>query len=163
VVICHQIPNVNAGAIMETQKTRILIVEDNADDEALLMHQLQKAQLHQHVKVIADGKVAVEYLTDNDSRGDELIAIFLDLNLPSMNGLHVLEKVRSHDRIRHLPVIVMTSSNSSTDLEKCRQFGVSCYVQKPITFATFAKAVADSFHVPKTHLGSLAPRPETAE
>jgi CheY-like chemotaxis protein len=144
---------------METQKTRILIVEDDADDEALLMRQLQKAQLHQHVKVIADGKAAVEFLTDNDSRCDELIAVFLDLKLPSISGLHVLEKVRSHDRTRNLPVIVMTSSNAPTDLERCRQLGVSCYVQKPITFATFTKAVADSFHAPKTQTGSLAPKP----
>lgn len=148
---------------METQKTRILIVEDNADDEALLMRQLQKAQLHQHVKVIADGKAAVEFLTDNDSRCDELIAVFLDLKLPSISGLHVLEKVRSHDRTRNLPVIVMTSSNAPTDLERCRQLGVSCYVQKPITFATFTKAVADSFHAPKTQTGSLAPKPKATE
>ena len=143
---------------METPKTRILIIEDNPDDEALLMRQLQKAQLHQQVKVIGDGKTALEYLTDINSRCEELVAIFLDLNLPSLSGLQLLEKMRSYDRIGHLPVIVMTSSNAPTDLEKCQKLGVSCYVQKPITFTTFSKAVADSFHAPLTKTGLISPR-----
>lgn len=127
------------------RQTRILIVEDNPDDEVLLLRQLRKAQLDQHVKVISDGKEAVEYLNSTDRHGDEILALFLDLNLPGINGLHILERVRANPRIRGLPVIVMTSSNSPEDLERCHQLGVSCYVQKPITFATFSKAIADSF------------------
>jgi two-component system response regulator len=148
---------------METPKTRILIVEDNPDDEALLMHQLRKAQLHQHVKVIGDGQAAFDFLTATDSRCEELVAMFLDLQLPSMSGLDLLEKVRSHDRIANLPVIVMTSSNSPADLEKCQKLGVSCYVQKPVTFTTFSKAIAESFHAPLTKAGPLSPTPKTIE
>jgi CheY-like chemotaxis protein len=125
-----------------------LIVEDDPDDEALLMRQLQKAQLDQHVKVIGDGKAALEYLTDDSQQYKELVAIFLELSLPSMSGLHLLEKIRSDDRVRHLPVIVMTSSNAPSDLERCQQLRVSHYVQKPITFTSFSKAVANSFHAP---------------
>ena len=133
---------------MDMRQTRILIVEDNPDDEALLLRQLRKAQLDQHVKVISDGQQALDYVIHhhNNTQGEELIALFLDLNLPKINGLRILEQVRSHERTRDLSVIVMTSSNSPEDLEKCHQFGVSCYVQKPVTFATFSKAIADSFH-----------------
>jgi CheY-like chemotaxis protein len=148
---------------METSKTRILIVEDNPDDEALLMRQLQKAHLDQHVKVIGDGRAALEYLTDTNAQCEELVAIFLDLSLPSMSGLLLLEKVRAHDRIGHLPIIVMTSSNASRDLEQCQKLGVSCYLQKPITITTFTKAIADSFHAPLTKTGPISTRLKAIE
>lgn len=140
---------------MDAHKAHILIVEDNPDDEALLMRQLNKAGLGQHVKVIDDGKVAIDFLTAPDAPISELIAIFLDLRLPHMSGLQVLEKIRANDPTKNLPVIVMTSSNAPTDLEKCKKLGVSCYVQKPVTFTTFTKAVADSFHVPSTATGPM--------
>ena len=75
-----------------------------------------------------------------------LVAMFLDLQLPSLGGLEVLERVRSDERVRHLPVIVMTSSNSPRDLQRCKELGVSSYVQKPVSFTAFTKAIADTFH-----------------
>jgi two-component system response regulator len=135
---------------MELPKTRILIVEDNPDDEFLLMRQLRKAGLDQHVKVLTDGKAAIEFIENVETPCDDLIALFLDLKLPSVSGIHVLERVRANARTHKLPVIVMTSSNALEDLEKCRQLGVSNYVQKPVTFSTFTKAVADTFHTSPT-------------
>ncbi|MEI9999596.1 MAG: response regulator [Verrucomicrobiota bacterium] len=131
----------------EPPKPRILIVEDNADDGELLMRQLKKARLGDHVKVIRDGSQAIQFLTDATSGAGHLIAMFLDLQLPSLDGLSVLEQVRAHESICRLPVIVMTSSNSQEDLHRCRVLGVSSYVQKPVTFSAFTKAVADTFHV----------------
>src|ERR1700733_7961053 len=119
--------------VLKTQPTRILIVEDNSGDDTLLLRQLQKAELGQHIKVIHDGKIAADYLTGIHSSCEELVAIFLDLDIPSMDGLQLLEKVRSHDRTRHLPVIVMTTSDNPETLEQCRKWGVSCYVPKPVT------------------------------
>ena len=135
---------------MKADKTRIVIVEDNAADLALLMRHLKKAKFDKHVKVISDGKAAFEWLSGGDQPGKDLIAVFLDLSLPSISGLRVLEMIRSNEGTRHLPVIVMTGSVDPEDLNKCRQLGVSCYVQKPITVATFTKAVADIFHSPAT-------------
>ena len=131
---------------MESSKTRILIVEDNPDDGALLMRQLRKAQLGEQIKMIGDGRQALDFLMLAEA--DHLIAIFLDLKLPTLSGLSLLEKIRTDDRRRHLPVIVMTSSNSPKDLESCKALGVSSYVQKPVTFTAFSKAVADTFHRP---------------
>lgn len=125
---------------------RILIIEDNPDDEVLLMRQLRKAELHEHVKAIHDGDKALAYLTDERYPNDNLATIFLDLKLPKISGLRLLQAIRHDERIKHLPVIVMTSSNDPQDLEKCRELGVSCFVQKPLTFASFAKAFADTFH-----------------
>lgn len=154
-------PKTNGSAKMDVPKTRVLIVEDNPDDLELLMCQLRKTQIDEHVKVFTNGRIAVEYLTDSDSQCEKLIAIFLDLNLPSASGLYLLKTIRSHDRIAHLPVIVMTSSNAPRDLEECQKLGVTSYIQKPITFMTFVKAVANSFHVTRT--GSLSLRPRLRE
>jgi len=130
--------------------TRILIVEDNPDDHALLMRQLKKAELDEHIKAVQDGGEAFKYLTDVNSDSPTLAAVFLDLKLPTISGLQLLEQIRSHDRIRHLPVIVMTSSNSPEDLKKCKDLGVFSYVAKPLTFSSFAKAFADTFHMIRT-------------
>jgi len=125
---------------------QILIIEDNADDQALLLRQLKKAGLGQHIKVIPDGREALAYLTNEQFVREDLSAIFLDLKLPKVSGLKVLETIRSHERLHAIPVIVMTSSNSPEDLDQCRNFGVYSFVQKPLAFSSFAKAFADTFH-----------------
>ena len=131
---------------MKTLPIRILVVEDNGDDEALLMRQLAKVQLHTQVKVINDGGAAFAYLSDENQQAEELVAVFLDLQLPIFTGEQLLEVIRSQERTRHLPVILMTSSNSPEEIERCRALGISSFVAKPITFSTFANAVADTFH-----------------
>jgi two-component system response regulator len=129
---------------------RVLVVEDNADDRELLLRQLRKTGMADHVKFISDGREALSYLTPvPDPVGDELIAIFLDLNLPTLNGLELLRLLRKGERFHSTPVIVMTSSNDPEDLEECRRLKVTQYVSKPVTFSSFSKAVADVFHLPK--------------
>lgn len=132
---------------------RVLVVEDNADDRELLLRQLKKAGMAEHVKFISDGKEALRFLTipEPATIGEQLIAIFLDLDLPSLTGLDLLRAVRQQDRLATTPVIVMTSSNNPRDLEECRRLDVVNYVSKPVTFDTFSKAVADVFHLPRNH------------
>jgi CheY-like chemotaxis protein len=125
---------------------QILMIEDNSDDEALLLRQLKKAKIERHVKVIHDGGKALEYLMDERFKCEDLAAIFLDLNLPTIDGLRILEAIKSESRFQKIPVIVMTSSNSPEVLEKCRELGVSSFVSKPVTFSSFAKAFADSVY-----------------
>ncbi len=133
---------------------QIVIIEDNVDDEALLLRQLKKAELDGHIKVIHDGEEALEYLTDPRLASEELAAVFLDLRLPKVDGLTILEVIRADDRLRDIAVIVMTSSNSPEELEKCKGFGVSNYVSKPLTFSSFAKAFADTFQARRESLES---------
>jgi CheY-like chemotaxis protein len=128
---------------MAVPKTRILIVEDDSSDLELLMRQIQKAGLDAQVKAVENGTNALAFLLSNS---EDLVAMFLDLHLPGLSGLEILEKVRTYHSLKALPVVVMTSSNHPDDLEKCRRLGVASYVQKPVTFASFSKAIADTFH-----------------
>lgn len=134
---------------MKSLPTKILIVEDDSDDEALLMRQLEKADLHTQVKVIADGGEALAFLLDKKHECENLVAIFLDLQLPNLTGLQLLTAIRTLDRTKSLPVILMTSSNDPRDLERCRTLGVSAFVSKPVKFSAFVNAVAGTFHANK--------------
>jgi CheY-like chemotaxis protein len=116
----------------------------------LLLRQLQKTGMADHVKFISDGREALDYLNVPDPLPvNELIAIFLDLNLPNLGGIEVLRELRGRQRFHSMPVIVMTSSNDPKDLEECRKLKVTQYVSKPVTLSSFSKAVADVFHLPR--------------
>ena len=129
---------------------RVLVIEDNADDRELLQRQLRKSGMDQQVRFISDGREALDFLTGPQAPtlAASLIAILLDLKLPSVSGLDLLRQVRESNTLRATPVIVMTSSNNPRDLEECRKLKVLNYVSKPVTFSSFSKAVANVFHLP---------------
>jgi CheY-like chemotaxis protein len=89
---------------------------------------------------------ALAYLVNEEHACENLVAIFLDLQLPTLTGLQLLRGIRSLERISHLPVFLMTSSNDPKEFEHCRLLGISGFVPKPVTFATFTNAVASTFH-----------------
>ena len=112
------------------------------------MYQLRKGGMAGHVKCIADGKEALEFLTGPRIKSvtKKLVAIFLDLKLPSMDGLELLRRLRQYEEYVHMPVIVMTSSDNPKDMDECQRLKVAHYISKPVTLASFSKAVADALH-----------------
>src|SRR5580698_6311878 len=91
---------------------RVIVIEDNPDDRELLLRQLRKSGMDSHVKFISDGKEAHDFLTGPFAPlPQNLIAILLDLRLPSMSGLDLLRKLRAREDFQNVPVTVMTSSN----------------------------------------------------
>jgi CheY-like chemotaxis protein len=127
---------------------RVLVIEDSPEDRELLQRQLRQARLADGVRFISDGKEALKFVAENSAELDEcLMVIFLDLKLPGLSGLDLLYKIRKIPEIATIPVIVMTSSQRSGDLEECRKLRVANYVEKPVTFASFSKAMADVFHL----------------
>lgn len=127
---------------------RVLLVEDNADDEALILRAFRRTALPHDIVVTHDGAEALEFLfgsTTGESPSDvELpMVMFLDLKLPKLSGLDVLRRVRAQERTRSLPVVILTSSKEQEDIERCYELGANSYVNKPVDFTKFAEAVQD--------------------
>jgi two-component system response regulator len=117
----------------------IALVEDNADDEALTMRALKKHSIANEIVVLRDGVEALEYLLAPDRPLPQLV--LLDLNLPRINGLEVLQRLREEPRTKLLPIVILTSSNEERDLVEGYRLGVNSYVRKPVDFVQFSEAV----------------------
>jgi two-component system response regulator len=117
----------------------IALVEDNADDEALTIRALKKHGLVNDIIVLRDGVDALAFLLDSEQPLPHLV--LLDLNLPRVNGLEVLQRLRSEPRTQMLPIVILTSSNEERDLVGGYRLGVNSYVRKPVDFTQFSDAV----------------------
>lgn len=117
----------------------IALVEDNADDEALTLRALKKHGIANDIVVLRDGVEALAFLLAPDKPLPQLI--LLDLNLPRVNGLEVLQKLRAEARTALLPVVILTSSNEERDLVNGYRLGANSYVRKPVDFVQFSEAV----------------------
>lgn len=122
---------------------KILLVEDNPDDAALTVRAFRSHNITNDVIHAEDGVKALEILFGADGKTpiEELPAIvLLDLKLPKIGGLEVLERIRADERTRLLPVIVLTSSDEEPDVTKSYSLGANSYVRKPVDFVDFTKA-----------------------
>ena len=123
----------------------LLLVEDNPDDEALTIRALKKYNLANAIVVARDGQEALDYLfaegrfAERDPKEQPQV-VLLDLKLPKVDGLEVLERMRKDSRTRHVPVVVLTSSNEQTDLIRSYDLGANSYVRKPVDFEQFLEA-----------------------
>lgn len=125
----------------------ILLVEDDKRDLELTLVALERSQLANEVIVVRDGAQALDYLLregDFKSRPEGNPAVMLlDLKLPKVNGLEVLQKVRETARLRSMPVVMLTSSQEESDVVRSYELGVNAYVVKPVEFKQFVTAIAD--------------------
>ncbi|MFP4323904.1 MAG: response regulator [Anaerolineales bacterium] len=119
---------------------KLLLVEDNADDEALALRALHKHLPPDSIVVVRDGVAALDYLLD-DTRPLPRI-VLLDLKLPRLDGLEVLRHLRADPRTQYMPVVVMTSSDEGRDIRQSYALGANSYVQKPVNYERFMQAVA---------------------
>ena len=122
----------------------ILLVEDSRDDEALILRSLKKSNVSNQIVVARDGVEALRYLGIGDDQEKAEISpaiVLLDIKLPRVDGLEVLDRIRSNQRTKQLPVVMLTSSDEEADLLKSYQLGVNSYVRKPVNFDDFSKAV----------------------
>ena len=125
---------------------QILLVEDNADDVELTLRAFRKSDLVNTVTVARDGVEALDYLLATGSHADRAgnqlpDLVLLDIKLPRVDGLQVLERLRANPRTKLLPIVVLTSSIEPKDLLTCYRLGANSYVRKPIDFQQFSKAL----------------------
>lgn len=121
----------------------ILLVEDNAQDAELTMRALKQRNLANRVHLCRDGAEALDFLADASSVGAAPKVVLLDLKLPKVDGLEVLQRLKSNGRTKGIPVVVLTSSREEPDIEKAYALGANSYIVKPVDFEAFARAVAD--------------------
>ncbi|OLB18341.1 MAG: two-component system response regulator [Gemmatimonadetes bacterium 13_1_40CM_3_69_22] len=122
---------------------KILLVEDNPDDVALTIRALKSHNITNDVIVAQDGVQALDYLfgPDGGPGAEELPAvILLDLKLPKVNGMQVLQRIRAAERTRLLPVVILTSSDEERDVIEGYSLGANSYVRKPVDFVEFTEA-----------------------
>jgi two-component system response regulator len=132
---------------MVVNDVNILLVEDNPHDVELTLRALNKNNLANKVEVVKDGEEALDFVFATGRFAartpNHLKVILLDLKLPKVSGLEVLQKLKAEDRTKGIPVVVLTSSHEDRDIQECYKLGVNSYVVKPVEFDAFAKTVAD--------------------
>jgi two-component system, response regulator len=132
--------------LAESDVIEILLVEDNPSDAELTLHALRKSKVANQIQLVRDGEEALDFLfcrgafsSRRFDRAPRLI--LLDLKLPKVDGLQVLEHIKGDARTKAIPVIILTSSKEDRDLVSGYKLGVNSYVQKPVNFAEFQKVV----------------------
>ncbi len=125
----------------------ILLVEDNPKDEALTIMAFEENHIKNKIVVAHDGEEALDYLfgtgTYKDKETEYPQLVLLDLKLPKMSGLEVLERIRANQQTELLPIIILTSSKEDSDLLKSYRLRANAYVRKPVDFVEFTQAVKE--------------------
>ena len=124
----------------------ILLIEDNGDDELLTIRALKKNNISNEIVVMRDGQQVMEYLfgggVDGVKLEDELPqVVLLDLKLPKIDGLEILEAIRNNKKTQLLPVVILTSSSEDEDIVKGYKLGANSFIRKPVNFNDFVDAV----------------------
>jgi len=126
---------------------RILLVEDDPKDTELTMTALEEYNLSNEVVVASDGEEALDYLYYRGKfqrrSGDNPAVMLLDLKLPKIDGLEVLQQVKADDKLKMIPVVVLTSSREERDMVSSYRLGVNAYVVKPVDFHEFVNAIKE--------------------
>lgn len=125
---------------MEIEPARILLVEDDPHDVELIQLAFDSYNFINQMDVVEDGEQAIHYLFGQDGQPPKYAlprVVLLDLKLPKVKGIKVLEAIRSHPRTHNLPVVIMTSSQEDRDLKACYELGANSYIVKPLDFAQF--------------------------
>ena len=125
----------------------ILLVEDNMSDAEMIVRALKKNNITDKLVHLRDGSEALDFIfaegpyLDREAKKMPKV-IFLDLKMPKVNGLQVLQRVKSDERTRKIPIVILTSSNEDTDIRECYNLGINSYIVKPVQFEEFTKVIS---------------------
>lgn len=126
----------------------ILLVDDNPDDVMIAKRAFSKCEIRNKVYVTEDGEEAIHFLRKEGKYADVPTSglIFLDLNMPKMNGFEVLQTIKNDKKLKSIPVIVLTSSSRPEDIDRAYKLGANSFIVKPASFEDFMKAVKEIKH-----------------
>jgi CheY-like chemotaxis protein len=134
-----------------SNSVEILLVEDNPRDAEIAIRALKKSRLANHIAHVKDGQEALDWLFAAGQYAERDVnlrpkVVLLDLKLPKVDGIEVLQAIRADPRTRRLPVVVLTSSREEQDIVRTYDLGVNSYIVKPVDFEKFSAAVAEAGH-----------------
>ena len=119
----------------------VLLIEDNQDDIDLTLHSFRRHNFANEIKVAIDGEEALRYLEQSKDELARPGLILLDLKLPKISGLEILERIKTDRHLSRIPVVVLTSSGEAKDVDDCYRLGVNSYIVKPVDFRKFMETL----------------------
>jgi CheY-like chemotaxis protein len=127
------------------QPVTILLVEDDPGHARLIERNLRRAHITNDIITLSDGQQAVDYLFKEQTYAGAVhimpLLILLDLNLPGLDGYQVLTRLKADERTRHIPVIILTTTDEPYEIERCYALGCNVYITKPVEYEQFAEAI----------------------
>lgn len=123
----------------------ILMIEDDEGHARLIEKNIRRAGVQNEIMPFTNGTDALQYLFGSDGSGEpsmgRSLLILLDLNLPDMTGIEILEKVKSNQHTKRTPVVVLTTTDDSREIQRCYDLGANVYITKPVNYESFANAI----------------------
>jgi two-component system response regulator len=135
--------------VMPANSVEILLVEDNITDAELTIRALKKHNMANNLVHVRNGEEALDFIFGTGAYKDNRDAtrppkvVLLDIQMPKVNGIEVLEKIKSDPRTKATPVVILTSSKENPDIQKCYALGANSYIVKPVNFESFAQSIKD--------------------
>jgi CheY-like chemotaxis protein len=130
---------------MPVMEVTILLVEDDPGHARLVEKNLRRSSITNNIILLTDGQQAIDYLfNDGDSKHgpiNEPMLVLLDLNLPVLDGYQVLQRIKNDERTKHIPVVVLTTTDDSREIERCYELGCNIYITKPVEYEQFSEAI----------------------
>ena len=124
-----------------SHSVKIVMVEDDHGHAKLIEKNIRRANIANEIVHFAEGGTALDYLFSDEVRAEGPLLILLDLNLPDMSGTDILEKVKSDERLRRAPVVILTTTDDKIEIQRCYDLGCNVYITKPVDYEAFAGAI----------------------
>ncbi len=130
---------------MNAHPVTIILIEDDPGHARLIEKNIRRAGVNNTIAIFADGSSALAHLFGNDEAGKRLahnpILVLLDLNLPDMSGIDILQKIKSDELLRRAPVVVLTTTDDKVEIQRCYDLGCNVYITKPVEYESFSAAI----------------------
>jgi CheY-like chemotaxis protein len=130
--------------ISDSEPVTILLVEDDPGHARLIEKNLRRARVNNQIVTVTDGQKAIDYLFglgEFSHQPPAPLLVLLDLNLPVLDGYQVLERIKSADLTKHIPVIILTTTDDTHEVNRCYELGCSVYITKPVEYVQFSEAI----------------------
>ncbi len=124
-----------------TLPVKIVMIEDDLGHAKLIEKNIRRANINNEIMHFADGGTALDHLFSPEVLANEPMLILLDLNLPDMSGIDILQRVKADDRLKRAPVVVLTTTDDKVEIDRCYDLGCNVYITKPVDYEAFSASI----------------------